>query len=417
MEIRKGYKQTEISVIPEDWVVKKISEIANPVRGGSPRPAGDPKYFNGHFIPWLTVASLTNIPTSQIHVSQTDNCLTEAGSKLSRTLEKETLIIANSGATLGVAKLLAIKCCANDGIAALLDFDKKIDKTYLVYFINTQIKYLRDVVATGNGQPNLNTGLIGNLTIPLPPTKSEQTAIATALSDADSLICNLEKLVEKKKAIKQGTMQELMKPKDGWEKKKLVEIGKCLRGVSYDPEEDLELYENDKTYSLLRSNIIQEGLIDFDNLQFVRKKCVKDFQVVKESDIIICMANGSKQLVGKAAIAKKIIEQSYTFGAFMGCFRINKEHNPDFIFALMETKQYRNYIDVLLSGSSINNLNPSSIESMEFKVPELNIQNDIAKIVIDLQENIIRWQIKLKKLKLLKQGMMQVLLTGKIRLV
>src|SRR4051812_36891509 len=121
MEVKKPDKVTYVGLFPDDWQVKKISELSIPVRGGSPRPAGDPKYFNGDFIPWLTVAALTNIPDSEIYVSKTESFLTEEGSHFSRTLERETLIIANSGATLGIAKLLNIKCCANDGIAALLD--------------------------------------------------------------------------------------------------------------------------------------------------------------------------------------------------------------------------------------------------------------------------------------------------------
>ncbi len=158
-DIPKGYKQTEVGVIPEDWEVKPVSEIGIPVRGGSPRPAGSPRYFNGTYIPWLTVAALTNIPTSQLLLTETASCLTEEGSMCSRTLNPGALIIANSGATLGVAKILGIKCCANDGIAALLDLNKNASPYYLAHFINTRTSYLREVVATGNGQPNLNTEL------------------------------------------------------------------------------------------------------------------------------------------------------------------------------------------------------------------------------------------------------------------
>lgn len=182
------FKETEFGLIPSDWDVSSISDFSKPVRGGSPRPAGSPLYFNGNFIPWLTVADLTNISSSQISVNETGSCLTKLSSEYSRTFDKDTLIISNSGATLGVAKLLSFKCCANDGIAALINFSKDVDKTYLVYYINFITKRLREVVATGNGQPNLNTTLIGNLNIPLPPTKSEQTDIATALSDVDALI-------------------------------------------------------------------------------------------------------------------------------------------------------------------------------------------------------------------------------------
>src|SRR5438128_2684281 len=106
MGMKPGYKQTEVGLIPEDWDVKWLDDLGIVVRGGSPRPAGDPRYFNGDFIPWLTVAALTSIPEHQLTVGETVGFLTEAGSKLSRTLTEGTLIIANSGATLGVAKLL-----------------------------------------------------------------------------------------------------------------------------------------------------------------------------------------------------------------------------------------------------------------------------------------------------------------------
>src|SRR5882762_6601184 len=71
VELRKGYKQTEAGVIPEEWDVKRLGDLGTVVRGGSPRPAGDPRYFNGNFIPWLTVASLTNIPENQLFVTGT----------------------------------------------------------------------------------------------------------------------------------------------------------------------------------------------------------------------------------------------------------------------------------------------------------------------------------------------------------
>ena len=86
MELKPGYKQTEVGVIPKEWDVKKLGELGTVVRGGSPRPAGAPRYFNGNFIPWLTVASLTNIPANQLFVSDTSRKLTEEGAKHSRTL-------------------------------------------------------------------------------------------------------------------------------------------------------------------------------------------------------------------------------------------------------------------------------------------------------------------------------------------
>ncbi|MCL4203266.1 MAG: hypothetical protein KJ000_12260 [Pirellulaceae bacterium] len=114
-----GYKTTDVGELPADWDVNLIGDLGHVVRGSSPRPAGDARFFNGSFIPWLTVAALTNIPEHQLAVTETVGFLTEEGAKRSRVLIPGTLIIANSGATLGVAKLLDVKCCANDGIARL----------------------------------------------------------------------------------------------------------------------------------------------------------------------------------------------------------------------------------------------------------------------------------------------------------
>lgn len=423
--IQQGYKQTEVGVIPKDWVVKPIQEFSDSVRGGSPRPAGDPRFFNGAYIPWLTVAALTNIPASQLVVNETAACLTEEGSTRSRTLLPGTLIIANSGATLGVAKVLGIKCCANDGIAALLNVDRDVSVEYLAHFINTKTTYLREVVATGNGQPNLNTGLIGAFSLPLPPTKAEQEAIAEALSDADALIESLDQLLAKKRHLKQGTMQELLTGKKRlpgfsgeWEVKRLGDVGECLRGVAYRGDSDLSAFDTNYTKRLLRSNNVQDAAVITTNIQFVNSARVSEKQVLREHDILVCMANGSKALVGKSGFFKVNDGYEYTFGAFMGCFRTaSTDANATFLFYLFQTGRYRNYINNLLAGSSINNLTPTSIESLDFAIPPLPEQTAISVALLEMDAEIIELESQLAKTRVLKQGMMHKLLTGEIRLL
>jgi type I restriction enzyme S subunit len=389
MVIKEGYKQTEIGVIPNDWVVKTISEFTTPVRGGSPRPAGDPKYFNGDFIPWLTVASLTNIPISQIFVSETDNYLTEAGSFHSRILDKETLIIANSGATLGVAKLLSIKCCANDGIAALLDFDKDISKSYVVYFINTKIKYLREVVATGNGQPNLNTDLIGKIQIPLPPSLLEQAAIATALSDVDRLITGLEKLIAKKRNIKQGAMQQLLQPKEGWEVMKLGEVCDIEKGKQLNRS---TLNQND-TYPVLNGGVSPSGYTNAFN------------QI--ENTIIISEGGNSCGFVN-------FIKTKFWQGGH--CYSLKTKHNKDLLFQIL--KYYEKNIMALRVGSGLPNIQKSRLYTFEIPIPISDKeQTRIATILSDMDAELSALEQKLEKYKKVKLGMMQELLTGKTRLV
>ena len=196
------FKKTEAGIIPSAWEAKRLGDFGTIVRGASPRPAGDPKYFNGNFLPWLTVASITGIGDQKIFITETSSFLTEAGAEYSRTLEAGTIVIANSGATLGVAKILKIRSCANDGIAAIVN-QTQGNKEFICHYINSQTNHLRDVVATGNGQPNLNTELIRNIFIPTPP-ENEQIAIAAFLSDTDALLAKLDQLIAKKRDIKPG---------------------------------------------------------------------------------------------------------------------------------------------------------------------------------------------------------------------
>lgn len=414
------YKQTEVGLIPEDWLLKKISEISNPVRGGSPRPAGDPKYFNGNFIPWVTVASLTNISNSQLFVSETEAFLTELGSKYSRTLEKDSLIIANSGATLGVAKILSMKCCANDGIAILLDIDNDIDKIFIVYFINTKTKYLREVVATGNGQPNLNTELIGNILIPLPPTRTEQTAIATALSDADALISSLEKLIAKKRNIKQGTMQKLLTPQKGW---KVITYGDAfdfLSTASYSRE---ELSVNNEVQYIHYGDIHTKwnDFLDFgkNSLPTIDNLMVKNYSLIKDGDIIMADASEDYAGVGKSIEVKNIREKKVISGLHTFLLRDNSG-----IFAngfkgyIHLNKIVKKQLDKLATGLKVYSVSKTALKTIEIPYPSTKEeQTAIAHILSDMDEEITALETKLDKYKMLKQGMMQKLLTGKIRLI
>ncbi len=102
----------------------------------------------------------------------------------------------------------------------------------------------------------------------------------------------------------------------------------------------------------------------------------------------------------------------------MGCFRLNSgEVSPSFVAQTFQTNRYRNYIANLIAGSSINNLKPSDIESIEIPFPSKPEQTAIAEILSDMDAEITALEQKRAKTRLLKQGMMQELLTGQIRLV
>lgn len=183
--------------IPEHWEEKKIGHCGKIVRGGSPRPTGDPRYFFGDYIHWITVKEVTNAIGK--YVVSTEEYLTEEGSKHSRIIEPETLLLSNSGATLGVPKISKIRGCINDGSVAFPELKSFLNRDYLYYFFVSHTDIYREQMA-GNGQPNLNTEIIKSTFIPVPSTIEEQTAIVEFIEietlKVDAKKAKTEKLIE-----------------------------------------------------------------------------------------------------------------------------------------------------------------------------------------------------------------------------
>lgn len=161
--------------VPAHWEVKQISRISSVVRGASPRPAGDPQYFHGDFIPWITVAEVTKDDGKFIF--ETETFLTEAGMRNSRIVNSETLLLSNSGATLGVPKITKIRGCINDGSVAFLNLTES--KEFLFYVLKSRTQELR-LQMQGSGQPNLNTQIVKSMYVPV-PTREEQNEIVNYL--------------------------------------------------------------------------------------------------------------------------------------------------------------------------------------------------------------------------------------------
>lgn len=300
-----------------------------------------------------------------------------------------------------------------------------VDSSYLNQLYRTPV--VLDQVFGNSGGSTVGTYTITNAkltVVPLPP-RDEQSAIARALRDADDLIATLERLIAKKQAIKQGMMQQLLTGRtrlpgftDPWIETRLGSLGTCIRGVSYDPAQDLSFGDQAFTIRLLRSNNVQNGRIDRDGLQFVHERRVSSVQVLAPGDIVICMANGSRDLVGKAALFEPMRGESrYTFGAFMGAFRTNNSvADPKFVAESMGTQAFRVWLDLILSGSSINNLRPSDVEGFVASMPTLAEQVAISEVLADADAEIGALRVRLTKARAVKQGMMQQLLTGRTRL-
>ena len=173
--------------IPNSWKWVRFEDICEVVRGGSPRPAGSEIYYNGN-IPFLKVADITK--DENIYVEFAENSIKEAGLQKTRYVKAGTLLLTNSGATLGVPKITTFDTTFNDGIAAFLYLNDNI-KLYCYYFLKSNTNKFR-AINQGTGQPNLNTDIIKSTLIPLPPL-SEQRRIVSKL---ESLLPKIDSLSE-----------------------------------------------------------------------------------------------------------------------------------------------------------------------------------------------------------------------------
>ena len=424
--MKPGYKQTEVGVIPEDWELTTLVELIDPSRGirygivqpGKFDPSGrfmirGQDYSTGWVDPLhlFKVSLQVEEPFKNARVRTGDLVITIVGASTGH-VEEIPDWLDEANLTQTTARLAINPLKAFSGFC----------KYYLQSFEGQRqvANYLK-----GAAQPGLNCGDVEKFKIPLPPNLPEQRAIATALSDVDALLGGLDRLIAKKRDLKQAAMQQLLTGQTRlpgfqgeWEVRRLGELGKCLRGVTYKGESDLSTHDTPHTKRLLRSNNVQSAVVFTDEVQFVNAARVSSHQILQQDDILICMANGSKALVGKAGFFMVNDCHEYTFGAFMGCFRTNASKvNPACVFYLFLTARYRDYINNLLAGSSINNLRPSSIESLEFSTPPPPEQAAIATVLSEMDVELVALVQRREKTQALKQGMMQELLTGRTRLV
>jgi type I restriction enzyme S subunit len=168
--------------LPSDWTWAALAEICTVRRGASPRPAGDPRYFGGA-IPWFKIGDATSAPGR--YIDATEATVNELGASFSVRVPKGSLIVANSGVSLGFPRITGVEGCIHDGWLYLRDFSG-VSRDYLYYFFLHITESLR-AFASGTTQPNLNTDIARRLRVPVPPP-AEQDLIVSVLSTLDDRI-------------------------------------------------------------------------------------------------------------------------------------------------------------------------------------------------------------------------------------
>lgn len=263
--------------------------------------------------------------------------------------------------------------------------------------------------------------VLGRCPIPYPALK-EQTAIAEAVSDADSLISSLQKLIEKKKAIKQGALQELLTGKkrlpgfnEEWEELNFAESAKLKARIGWQGLTTSEYLQSGYAY-LITGTDFHNGRIKWETCHFVDEKRYKqDLNIqIKKHDILLTK-DGT---IGKVAYISNV-QKPTTLNSGVFVIRPAKEDSfdPNFVYHILNSFLFDNFLAKLSAGSTINHLYQKDFVDFTFKAPsELVEQQAIAQVLSDMDSEIDQLEKKLAKYQQIKQGMMQELLTGRIRL-
>ena len=436
--MNSSYRMTEVGLLPDDWDVKPFSECFTLIRNNTyarecltDHPGSVANVHYGDvLIKYGAVLDFAKnaVPYLKSDVKPNKDMLRDGDLVFADTAEDEAVgkavEVQGLKSRMAVAGLHTVASRPHDGLFA---------PRYLGYYINSAA-YHNQLLPLITGTKVSSVSRAGFLsTYVAIPLKGEQERIAEALSDVDALLSAMTTLIEKKRAIKQGAMQELLGMQNGecgmrnvprrrlagfsgeWIEKRLGDCGTAIRGVSYKPCQ--AFYESGAGRTmLLRSNNIQGNVLSFDDVVYVSEDCIGDEQYMRCGDILICAANGSRNLVGKSAVLKTM-DQTVTFGAFMAIFRANSDIDAGFAGYLLQTESYRKQLDDILTGSAINNLNSKDILGLAFAVPPtLAEQHAIAAVLADMDAEIAALEAKRTKYERIKQGMMQELLTGKTRL-
>jgi len=400
MEVKPGYKQTEVGVIPEDWEIQKLDVIAEIIMGQSPRGSSYNKKQQG--------LPLINGPTEFTNKTPIKIQWTTEPTK---TCKKDDLLICVRGSSTGRMNISNDEYCIGRGVSAIRSNSNSNTK-YITYQLESAIRDLLSLT-TGSTFPNLNSDTIRSLKIPVPRVK-EQTAIATALSDVDALISGLDRLIEKKRAIKQAAMQELLTGKrrlpgfkGSWNYKKLGDISVSYSGGT--PNTNKIEYFGGKIPWVSISDMTRCGKFIS---QTERTLSVQGFdncaaKLFPPFTILYAMYAS----IGECSISEVELCSSQ---AILGIIP-NKSINCEYLYYYLVFK--KNDILEMRQQGTQKNLNAMLVRSIDIPISSLPEQTAIATVLSDMDAEISALETRRAKTISLKQGMMQELLTGRVRLV
>jgi type I restriction enzyme, S subunit len=408
MELTKTiYRETEVGLIPEDWHVLTIEDVAKVVGGGTPSTTIS-NYWNGN-IEWFTPTEISHVKYSS---SSNRKISIEGFNNSSAQILPIGTILMTTRASIGDMSILLNEATTNQGFQSLIA-KERIYNEFLYYLMLTKKGELLKN-ASGSTFLEISPKKVKAIKIPLPPTLTEQKAIATALSDVDDLIANLDKLINKKKAIKQGAMQQLFAEKKKWERKTIKEFGFDISDGNYSAKYPKSSEFKSSGVPFIRANNIKKMTVVDDDMRYISEELHSELKKghLKNGDILITNRGdiGQTAIVPDKFIGANINAQIVRINT---CGKLNRLY----FFYFMRLNSTQNHIQNMQTGSALKQLPVNRLFDIEIAFPKEDVQILIGETLFEIDTEILSIEMIKAKYQEIKKGMMQELLTGKTRLV
>lgn len=404
--------------VPDDWDVVTLGNHAQILRGGSPRPIQAFLTTSDQGVNWIKIG---DVGEEDKFIKSTEEKIIPEGISCSRTVRKGDLILSNS-MSYGRPYIMNIEGCIHDGWLVIQKYDKEFDRDYLYYTLSSDLTMKQYVaMAAGSSVQNLNKEKVSKVVLPCPRI-SEQKIIAEALSDIDTLIMNLKKLIRKKKDIRQGTMQLLVTGKqrlDGfsgdWVKINLSQHSKLKARIGWQGLTTAEYLEEGYSY-LITGTDFKDGQINWNGCHYVDyDRYVQDPNIQVANGDLLLTKDGT---IGKVAYISGLNRPATLNSGVFVVRPVTDAYTAHFLFYVLESSVFKDFLQQLSAGSTINHLYQKDLVKFDlFVPPTTEEQNAIASVLFDMDSDIRKLEEKLAKYQKIKQGMMEELLTGKVRFV
>ncbi len=394
-QVKPGYKKTEVGVIPADWDFQILDKHSKRGSGHTPNKKNK-EYYDGTIV-WVSLADSDRLDKGLIETSSI-TISAKGIANSSAVLHPKGVVLISRDAGIGKSAVAGCPLCVSQHFITWQCNESTLHNWYLYYWLQAN-KSEFERIAIGSTIKTIGLPYFKKYRIVL-PSYTEQKAIANALSDADALIANLEKLIAKKKAIKQGAMQQLLTPPH--------KGGKRLEGFSGEWKEvffkDIMMLQKKTTHQ--SSHSINEGLYPFftNSTTDIIEKYLNEFDF--DTEAIIANTGGAayfKYYNGK-------------FANMADCLIITTSINTRFLYFVLKTNEAI-VNNRYFTGSGIKHLDKSHFLNFRVFIPEILEQAAITAVLNELTAVVDSLESKMKKYLRIKQGMMQELLTGKTRLI